>query len=78
MAALGIGNDQIRWPPGSFPILLFNRFYLFIFRARRREGEREGGKQVASRTPPSGGNGVPDRESKQGHFSLQACQCLTH
>ena len=35
----------------------FLRFYLFIFRERRREGEREGEKHqrvVASCTPPTG------------------------
>ena len=38
-------------------ILLFLKFYLFIFREKGREGEREGEKHqcvVASHTPPTG------------------------
>ena len=38
-------------------LFFFLRFYLFIFRERGREGEREGEKHqcvVASRTPPTG------------------------
>ena len=54
----------------------FKRFYLFIFRQRGREGEREGEKyqcEVAARTPRTGdlaGNlGVcPDWESNPGPF----------
>ena len=37
--------------------VVFKRFYLFIFKERGREGEREGEKHqcvVASRTPPTG------------------------
>ena len=36
---------------------LFKRFYVFIFRERGREGEREGEKHqcmVASQVPPTG------------------------
>ena len=56
------------------------RFYLFIFRKRGREGEREGEKHqcvVASRTSPTGdlarnpGLG-PDWESNWRPFGLQA------
>ena len=40
-----------------FYLFIFKRFYLFIFRERRREGEREGEKHwcvVASHKPPLG------------------------
>ena len=58
------------------------RFYLFIFRARGREGEKEGEKHpsaketlVASQTPPVGDLAChpglcPARESNQQPFSL--------
>ena len=39
--------------------IFLKRFYLFIFRERGREGEREGEKHqcaVAYHTPPTGGN----------------------
>ena len=63
----------------------FLRFYLFIFREREMEGERESElslaeKQqcvVASHTPPTGDltcnpDMCPDRESNRRPFSLQA------
>ena len=59
---------------------IFKRFYLFIFREKGREGEREEGKHqcvVASHAPPTGdlahnpGMG-PDWELNQGPFGLQA------
>ena len=57
------------------------RFYVFIFRERGREGEREGEKQqcvVASHTPATGDLAFnpgmcPDWESNQQPFGLQAC-----
>ena len=56
------------------------RFYLFIYRERGREGEREGEKHqcvVATRAPPTGdlarNPGVcPDGESNQRPLGLQA------
>ena len=59
--------------PGSFFIFFIKRFYLFIFRERGREGEREGEKQqcaVTSRVPPTGDlaynpGKCPDWESNQ-------------
>ena len=55
------------------------RSYLFIFRERGREREREGEKYrlVASNTPPTGGlahkTGMrPDWESNQQPLGLQA------
>ena len=55
------------------------RFYLFIFRARGREGGREGEKHqcvVASHTPPTGDLAhnpgmCPDRESNRWPSGLQ-------
>ena len=66
-------SESASYPPHSFSFLLFLRFYLFIFRERGREGEREGEKHqcvVASRAPPTGDlacNPVmcPDWESNQ-------------
>ena len=52
-------------------------FYLFTFRERRRQGEREGEKRqyvrdlVASHTPPTG-HLCPDWESNQRPFGSQA------
>ena len=47
----------------------FKRFYLFIFRERGREGEREGENHqcvVASHVPPTRDPGMgPDGESNQ-------------
>ena len=51
----------------------FKRFYLFIFRERGREGEREGEKHqcvVAFHVPPTGDSACnpgmcPDRESNR-------------
>ena len=59
---------------------LFKRFYLFIFRERGREGEREGEKHqcvVASWAPPPGDLACnpgmcPDRESNWPPFGSQA------
>ena len=56
------------------------RFYLFIFREKGREGEREGEKHqyvVASHTPPNGDLArnpgmCPDWELNQQPFGLQA------
>ena len=42
----------------------FKRFYLFIFREKGREGEREGEKHqcvVASQVPPTGEPGLQPR-----------------
>ena len=58
----------------------FLRFYLFIFRERRRDGEREGEKRqcvVASQVPPTGdlaGNPgmCPDWESNRRPSGSQA------
>ena len=70
------------WPP--FLFFFFKRFYLFSFRERGREGEREGEKHqcvVASCTPPTGdlvGNPgtCPDWESNRRPFGSQAStQC---
>ena len=57
----------------------FKRFYLFIFRQRRREGEREGEKHwcvFASRVAPTGDLArnpgmYPDWELNQRPFGLQ-------
>ena len=57
----------------------FLRFYLFIFRQRGREGEREGEKHqcvVASHVPPTGDLAYdpgmcPDWESNQQPFGLR-------
>ena len=66
-------------PSQGLPIFLFlKRFYLFIFRERRREGEKHGCVRETSTAHPTTGNlarsqGVcPDRESNQGLFSSQA------
>ena len=64
----------------NFFILFFKRFYLFIFRERGREGEREGEKVqcvVASHMPPTGDldcniGMCPDWESNLLPFGLQA------
>ena len=48
----------------SIHFLFKKIFYLFIFRERGREGEREGEKHqcvVASRTTPTGGHGLQPR-----------------
>ena len=58
----------------------FLRFYLFIFRERGREGEREGEKHqsvVAFHAPPTGDQAhnpgmCPDWESNQQPFGLQS------
>ena len=60
--------------------LFFLRFYLFIFRERGREGEREGEKHpwvVASCTPPArdlarNSGMCLDWKSNQQHFGSQA------
>ena len=60
--------------------IIFLRFYLFIFRERDREGEREGEKHqymVASHAPPTGGlahnpGTCPDWESDRWPFGSQA------
>ena len=60
--------------------IFFWRFYLFIFRERRREGERDGEKHqcvVVSHTPPTGDlthnpGMCPDQESNQRPFGSQA------
>ena len=60
--------------------MYFKIFYLFIFRERGREGEREGEKQqsvVASCVPPTGDLACnlglcPDWESNQESFDSQA------
>ena len=60
--------------------IFFNFIYLFIFRERGREGEREGEKHqcvVASRALPTGGLAhnpgmCPDWESNQRPFGSQA------
>ena len=64
-----------------FFFLLFKRFYLFIFREKGREGEREGAKHqlIASHTPPtqelSCNPGLcPDPESKLRPFGVQDTQ----
>ena len=69
----------------TLPFFFKKRFYLFIFRERGREGEREGKKHqrvVASLMPPIGNlarNPVmcPDWESNQWPFGLQACDQST-
>ena len=63
-----------------FIIFIFLRFYLFIFRERGREGEREGEEQhcvVASHAPPTGDLAhnpgmCPDWESNRQPFGSQA------
>ena len=73
-------------PTPTIPIstTFFKSFYLFIFRERGREGEKEGEKLrcvVVSRMPPSGdlsrNSGMcPDWELNQQPFGLQArTQC---
>ena len=65
---------------GLAPSLFFLRLYLFIFRQRRRWGEREGEKHqcvVASWTPPTwdlacNASMCPDWELNQQHFGSQA------
>ena len=60
--------------------IFFLRFYLFIFRERGREGEREGEKHqcvVASQAPPTGDltcnpGMCPDWELKRRPFGSQA------
>ena len=62
-------------------IYLFIRFYLFIFRERRREGEREGKKHqcvVASRVSLTRDQACipgmcPNRELNQQPLALQSC-----
>ena len=62
------------------PFSLFREFYLFIFRQRGREGEREGEKHqcvVASCVPPTGDlahnpGTCPDWELNQWLFGSQA------
>ena len=64
-----------------FSISFLKRFYLFIFRQWRREGEREGEKHqctVGSCVPPNGdlacNSGMcPDWESNWRPFGSQAC-----
>ena len=59
--------------------VIFLRFYLFIFRDRVREGEREGEKHqcvVVSQVPRTGNlacnpSMYPDWESNQKHFGSQ-------
>ena len=61
-------------------LYLLKRFYLFIFRERGREGEREGEKHqcvVASLIPPAGDlacspGSCPDWESNQWLFGSEA------
>ena len=63
-----------------YNFLIFKGFYLFIFRASRREGEREGEKHqcvVSSHMPPTGDLACnpgmcPDWESNRLPFVLQA------
>ena len=63
-----------------FKILLITFIYLFIYRQRGREGEREGEKHqyvVASQAPPTGDLACnpgmcPDWESNQQPFGSQA------
>ena len=52
---------------GRMPLLFFLRFCLFIFRERRREGEREGEKHRAHNPGM-----CPDRDSNQQPFCSQA------
>ena len=50
-------NSSPEWHSAVCVCLFFLRFYLFVFRERIREGEREGEKRqcvVASRVPPTG------------------------
>ena len=50
-------GDSASPPPREMFFFFFLRFYLFIFRERGKEGEREGEKHqcvVASHTPPTG------------------------
>ena len=56
-------------------LFFFYRFYLFIFRERRREGEKHQ-CVVASHTPPTGDLArnpslCPDQESNQQPFGSQ-------
>ena len=68
------------------PNVLLLRFYVFIFRERGREGEREGEKHqcvVASRAPPTGDLAhnpgmCPDCELNQQPFGSQACEPKGH
>ena len=61
-------------------LIFFQRFYLFIFRERGKEGEREGKKHqcvVTSYTPPTGDLAYnpglcPDWESNRRPFGPQA------
>ena len=70
-------------PIGFMPY--FKRFYLFIFRDRGREEEREGEKHqcvVASCAPPTedlahNPGMYPDRELNQRPFALQSSTQLT-
>ena len=71
----------------SLHSIFFKRFYLFIFRERRREGERKGEKHqcvVASHTPPTGDlarnpGACPDWESNQGPLTHRpALNALSH
>ena len=60
---------------------IFKRFYLFIFRERGREGERDGGKYqcvVASHMTPTGElahnpSMWPEWDSNKQPFGSQAC-----
>ena len=61
-------------------LFFFNILFIYFFREREREGEREGGKHpcvVASRVPPTGDLAhnpgmCPDWESNQRPFGSQA------
>ena len=65
---------------GRRSLSVFKRFYLFIFRERGRDGEREEEKHqcvVSSHTPPTGDLAhtpgmCPDWGSNQRPFGLQA------
>ena len=67
------------WEVQTHFLSFFFRFYLFIFRERRKEGEREGEKHhsvVASPAPPTGDLArnpgmFLDQESKPRPFGLQ-------
>ena len=66
--------------------LFLKRFYLFNFRERGREGEREGEKHqcvIASHVPPTGDLGhnlgmCHDWELNRWPFGLQACTQSTN